>query len=248
MAGSTTTTVGVDVASQPAGTAACRVHWQRDRAVIDAVEADLDDQRLVVVLTQPAARVGLDVPLGWPDGFVGAVSRHHLGQPFGEVALARLVRRETDIWVWEQTKQLPLSVTTDRIAYPAMRVARLLDQLPDGAIDRSGSGRFVEVYPAAALRVWELRHRSYKRQAGRPLLATLLEDLRGRCPWLHADEATWAAVGRTDHAFDALIGALVARAHQRGLCHPIPVGLREAAAREGWIAVPVLGSLERLVR
>ncbi|HYA00515.1 MAG TPA: DUF429 domain-containing protein [Candidatus Binatia bacterium] len=246
MAGGTTT-VGVDVSSQPAGTAACRVRWPSGRAVIDSVEAELDDSRLAAVLTRPAAKLGLDVPLGWPDGFVGAVSRHHSGQPFGEVALAHLVRRETDIWVWEQTKQLPLSVTTDRIAYPAMRIARLLGQLRGGAVERSGTGRFVEVYPAVALRAWDLRHRSYKREAGRSLLAALLEELRRRCPWLQADEATWAEVGRTDHAFDALISALVARAHQRGLCHPIPAGSREAAAREGWIAVPVPGSLERLV-
>ena len=75
----------------------------------------------------------------------------------------------------------------------------------------------------------------------------MAQELRCRCFWLVADDRTWSEVTRTDHAFDALICALVARAHQRGQCHPIPSDLSAAAAREGWIAVPVRQSLDRLI-
>jgi hypothetical protein len=54
--------------------------------------------------------------------------------------------------------QLPLSVSTDRIAYPAMRIARLLGAVAGEPVDRTGAGRIVEGYPAAALRVWGLPH------------------------------------------------------------------------------------------
>jgi predicted nuclease with RNAse H fold len=239
-------TVGIDVASQPAGTAACHVHWEQGGATVISVEHDVDDSRLAALLVAPVARIGLDVPLGWPDRFVEAVGRHHAGRPFGASPAARLARRETDRWVQESIHQLPLSVSTDRIAYPAMRVARVLGELAGAAVDRSGTGRIVEVYPAAALRQWGLPHRGYKGRAGRPALTALLDSLRQRSPWLTAGAATWSETTRTDHSFDALVCALVARARQLDLCHAIPDGMQDAAAREGWIAVPLSGSLERL--
>lgn len=240
-------TVGVDVASQPAGTAACLVRWDVTGATLKSVEHDVDDARMATILIEPVAKIGLDVPLGWPRDFVAAVARHHGGRSFGVASTERLARRETDRWVKTETGQLPLSVSTDRIAYPAMRMARLLGQVAGDAVDRTGAGRFVEVYPAAALRVWGMPYRSYKREANRKVLRDVSERLRHRCGWLVADDGTWSDVTHSDHAFDALICALVARAHQRDLCHPIPRDLHAAAAREGWIAVPTRGSLDRLV-
>jgi len=43
---------------------------------------------------------------------------------------------------------------------------------------------------------------------------------------------------RSDDAFDAVIAALIARAHALGGTHDVPPTLREQAAREGWIALP----------
>ena len=244
-----TVCVGVDIASQPAGTAACWVRWDGGGATVTRVQHRLDDGDLADVLAEPVARIGLDVPLGWPDEFVAAVAEHHEGRPFGTAGMDRLTRRETDRWVHDhpEIRQLPLSVSTDRIAYPAMRMARILGEVVGEPIDRSGAGKFVEVYPAAALRVWGLRHRGYKRGADRRVLLDTAAALRSRCPWLATDGATWGEVTRSDHAFDALVCALVARARQLGLCHPIPHHLREAAAREGWIAVPTAGSLDSLL-
>jgi len=51
----------------------------------------------------------------------------------------------------------------------------------------------------------------------------------------------------SNDCFDALIAALVARASALGLCEEIPGELLETAEREGWIALPLVGSLERLI-
>ena len=239
-------TVGVDVSSQPKGTASCLVHWSNGSARIDAVEEGLEDGRLEKVVNGPVDKVGIDVPLGWPDIFVDAVTRHQRGEPFGGSPTRDLRHRVTDIWVRQQTGQIPLSVTTDWISYPAMRMARILGRLSAPVVDRSGSDHLVEVYPAAALRVWRLRHNGYKGDEGRAVLEAIIGELRRRCPWLAADEPIWGQLARSDHAFDALICALIARAHQTGLCHPIPDGQEETARREGWIAVPMEGTLEGL--
>jgi len=91
-------------------------------------------------------------------------------------------------------------------------------------VDRSGRGRFVEVYPAAALRVWKLTRADVAERIGH-------SELRGR----------------TDDELDAFISALVARAAARGLCEPVPAEEEENASREGWIALPLPDSFERLL-
>ena len=68
----------------------------------------------------------------------------------------------------------------------------------------------------------------------------------GGAPWLVADETSWKSFHTSDHAFDALIAALIARAHARGLCHAIPDSDREAAIREGWICLPN-GTVDALI-
>jgi hypothetical protein len=160
-------TFGIDVSSQAQGTAAYWIRWEKGSARIEAVEHMVDDDRLEAILSEQADKIGIDVPLGWPDAFVDAVGRHKEGQPFGETDTVDLARRYTDKWVYKQTGQLPLSVTTDRISYPAMRAARILSRLLDAPVDRSGAGNLVEVYPAAALRVWHLQHQRYKGDKGR---------------------------------------------------------------------------------
>ena len=238
--------VGIDLSAQAKDTAACWVRWGTSGAQIERVEHEVDDSRLIAVLTERADKIGIDVPLGWPDDFVDSVDRHHAGRPFGHSEMQRLTRRETDRYVWNRHSQLPLSVTTDRIAYPAMRAARILGALPGSPIDRSGDGAIVEVYPAVALRVWRLQHQRYKGKTGRDLLKVILGELRGRCTWLTASDTVWHEVAKTDHAFDALVCSLVARTHYIGRCDAVPNEFREAARREGWIAVPVEGSLEQL--
>lgn len=69
---------------------------------------------------------------------------------------------------------------------------------------------------------------------------------RGR-PWLRCGPAERAAYDGSEHAFDALVAALAARAVQRGLTRG-PAGPQEihAAAVEGWIHLPGEGTLPAL--
>jgi len=61
---------------------------------------------------------------------------------------AGLRYRRTDLWIREETGIVPLSVSTDRIGVPALRIARAL-----AIEDKAGNGTVVEVYPAAAFYV-----------------------------------------------------------------------------------------------
>ena len=54
---------------------------------------------------------------------------------------------------------------------------------------------------------------------------------------MKAPAAKTAMIG-SDDAFDAVIAALITRAHTVGGTHPVPPTLREQADREGWIALP----------
>ena len=234
-------TVGIDMASQAERTAACRLQWREGRATILEIRSRVSDDELKDLIQGPADKIGIDVPLGWPTAFVEAVSRHSVGQPFGTACVHELAYRATDRQLADRGHGWPLSVSADRLAYPAMRAARLL-----GAIDRSGEGTVVEVYPALALHVWGLPHRTYKGRVNRGRLEELLTVLRGRAPWLIVTGDQWNRLVNDDNAADALITSLVARAAALGMCDPIPPEQMDSARREGWIAVPPADSLGRL--
>jgi hypothetical protein len=249
--------VGIDVASQDARTAICSVTWEAGHARIEPLgppgASDTEIRRCV----DTADRVGVDIPLGWPSAFVDAVARHHRGEAWppsdagGGMTSLRL--RETDRWLTDHARRPgeprarchPMSVSSNLIAIPAMRMARVL-----GPGDRSGAGKVVEVYPAAALFVWGLPYRRYKgvRPDRRALRHELVERLRAMAPWLTAArEEDWERVRENDHELDALIAALVARAKDAALCDEDYDASSENARREGWIALPLTDALERLV-
>ena len=238
-------TVGIDVAAQPERTAGCWIRWDQGGGMVERVEQPLADDRLRLILADDSVdKIGIDVPLGWPTAFVSAIGAHHAGKPWPAATTSDLTRRVTDWHVQTATQQLPLSVSTDRIAYPAMRVAALLP-VPT---DRMGDGRIVEVYPAAALRRWGFPWQRYKRMKGLAALGELLTGLRQAAPWLYAEERWWSWFEGRDDAFDALMACLVARARARGLCDPIPSEHVEVARAEGWIALPKNDSLPDLPR
>lgn len=224
-------TLGIDLASQPRETAACRVRWLAGGAEVDVPELGVDDERLLE-LALDADKVGIDVPFGWPEVFVDAVVAHRRGAPWPQAGKAALRYRETDRFVWQQTRRPPLSVSSDRIALCAMRAASLMSTLAQRGepVDRTGRGKLVEVYPAAALRRWGVQR------------ADLLGRLRPRL-----SPEVEAACQASRDALDALIAAVVARAAALGLCDPIPEDTVRLAEREGWIALPAAGSLDRLL-
>jgi predicted nuclease with RNAse H fold len=248
-------TVGIDVASQDDRTAICAVRWTGGGARIEPLGSRGADDAAVVRSIDRADRVGIDIPLGWPSAFVDAVHRHHHGDAWpsgsGAASMRELRLRETDLWITERARRPgqpharchPMSVSTNLIAIPAMRIARLL-----GPIDRSGAGKVIEVYPAAALFVWGLPYRRYK--GAKPELSATRQEvvrgLRAAAPWLSASGADWDEIGENDHMLDALIAALVARAKHRGLCDETYDAASERARSEGWIALPLRDALPRL--
>jgi hypothetical protein len=241
-------TLGIDLASRAERTAACVIEWTAASARVLEVACGQDDDALIKRIAG-ADKAGLDVPFGWPQAFVDAVARFQSDGQWPEVTLTALRFRETDRVVAARTGRWPLSVSTDLIGVPAFRAARLFSRLASEqlAVDRAGSGRLVEVYPAAALRVWGLVSTGYKRREGRPSLTRLLAEIRERTKsWLRVDAPARRLCGRSDDALDALVAALIARAAALGRCAPPPPEHAARAAVEGWIALPEPDSLRFL--
>jgi hypothetical protein len=241
-------TLGIDLSSQPRGTAACAIEWADGRARVLEVACGQDDDALIARI-DGADKIGIDVPFGWPDAFVEAVAGFHGAPVWPEATVTALRYRQTDRVVAERTGRWPLSVSTDLIGVPTFRAARLLARLAAGgqAIDRGGGGRFVETYPAAALRLWGFASTGYKRRDGEANLRALLGRIEARTrPWLTLGAAARRLCCTSDDALDAVVAALVARAAALGLCEIPPPHLAAAAAREGWIALPLADALDRL--
>lgn len=238
--------LGVDLASQATRTAACLVEWGDSPATIEWAEEGLDDDALLRLIRDCDVSA-IDCPLGWPDAFVDAVFRHARGEPWPQHGLIELRYRHTDRVVAAAVRR-PLSVSSDLIAIPAFRCARLLSALAaDGVdVDRAGTGRVVEAYPAAALVGWGLDPGGYKRPDGRSRREALLDALVGEPPLVESPPRVLHALIGSDHCFDAFVCALVARAATLGLTAPPPEEAREVASREGWIHLPREGSLRRL--
>jgi predicted nuclease with RNAse H fold len=249
-ANSSLATAGVDLASQGNNTAAGVIEWSNGSAEIVELHDHFDDDG-IARLVASAAKVGIDVPLGWPAGFVDAVAQHARDGTWPadyEHAHNRALRyRATDIWLQdEQHFSAPLSVSTDRISIPAMRAAAVLNKVTPRP-DLDGSGVVVEVYPAAALRRWGLSFRGYKGVKNADVRRQLVTTFRQRTSaWLTIRPEQFNSCCDNDNVFDAVICALVARATLVNLTERIPLDRREAARREGWIAVPRERSLEQL--
>ncbi|WKK71919.1 DUF429 domain-containing protein [Rathayibacter oskolensis] len=243
-------TIGVDLAAEPARTALAALEWRDGRARVLSLSLDAGDDE-IVALSRPATTIGIDCAFGWPLEFAAFVSAH-TRREIAPRTLAgrdwrrRLAYRETDRAAREVTGRWPLSVSTDRLGMTAMRCAELLDAFAAAGeeVDRSGAGRLVEAYPAAALRHWGIETTGYKTRPEAVALA--VEALRRAAPWLDASAGVLALMSRSNDAFDAVIAAMNARAHALGETLPVPEHLREAAEAEGWIALPT-GPLDGLV-
>ena len=245
-------TVGVDLAAQPKHTAVAVIEWGAGRAHVVDIEVPADDDT-VLRQSERADKVGIDCPLGWPEPFVEFLIAHRTNPPrpappnTSEQGWRSLAYRRTDEHVRTTAGLIPLSVATDRIGLTAMRAARLQTLLANRGhdVDRSGTGLIVEVYPAAGLKLWRLPHNRYKGRARHEGLAAPVDALISFAPWL--DLTDHERVCRTsDHAVDAVIAALLARAAARGLTELPENAYQAAAATEGWIALP-LCTLEDLV-
>jgi len=241
-------TVGIDLAARASKTAVATIEWSAgDARVLELVMPATDDDIATRVISSDAA--GLDAPLGWPTAFIEflSIQRDEVIEPFKyDDVWRRMAFRVTDLRVRERFGIYPLSVSTDRLGLTALRAASLLAQLRLGGVnvDRAGRGRLAEVYPAVALRQWGLPAASYKGKSSAPRQA-LLAELKELAPWLDFGEFETTCIVSHD-AFDAVVCALIARAHALDLTVPPEAGDLEAANIEGWICVPSCGVNELL--
>jgi hypothetical protein len=239
--------LGVDFAAQPENTAACLIHWQSGFAEIGNMACSVNDHAFLE-LVRCSDKAGVDIPLGWPTDFVHAIAKHHEFLPWPNGERRNLCYRDTDLFIANETGRLPLSVSSDRIGVPTMRIAALMSRM-DGAVDRSGSGKLVEVYPAAALRRWGFDPGGYRGKKGEEKWHALTVALLSRTnKWLRVSGVQQETCFRSDHSLDALVSALVARASAIGQTEPVPVSSRNRARTEGWIALPFSQSIDRLTQ
>ena len=248
-------TGGVDFAADPKRTALCSIDWSNGEVTVS--DGAVDDDA-IVELAHRAKLSGWDVPLGWPDAFVGAIGRHHVDpMPANDAASVeggaatgvieagpdarRLMRyRLTDRRFVESSAggRWPLSVSTDLIGVPALRSAALQQRLlQEGLrVDRSGvAGVVAEAYPAGALAAWGWPSRGYKGADGASIRADLVNRLADALRSLRLTDDVRQALTGSDDRLDALVCALIARAVITGRGTPPPSADLPVARREGWI-------------
>ena len=239
-------TLGIDLAAQPGNTSACAVDWGPSHPVVSDLDSGLDDAALLERISD-ADKVGIDAPFGWPDAFVDAVVAHRDRQGWPgsdedqDVYRFHLSFRATDRRLMEGGARRPLSVSTDLIAVVAMRCAYLLDRLAARGepVDRAGSGKVIESYPAPALNAWGLSAVGYKSKVGASRLPSLLDRVEEGLGGIGMSTGQRRLASSDHNCFDALISSLVARAAALGLTQPpVTDEERDRAAREGWIHLP----------
>jgi predicted nuclease with RNAse H fold len=221
-------TLGIDLSSMPKDTSACLLEWHGKSARVVRVENHCTDETLDDLHAVSTA-TGIDAPLGWPVAFRAAVHSWQADHWSPEIR-DRLSYRETDFFVRDLLGIRPLSVSTDRIALPAMRAMAFLRR--HGVRDCSGVEGIYEVYPAGALKAWGLSHTGYKKDpGGLPVRERLLERILDWTPVEGAGGCLDSA-----HAFDALIAAMVTREALMSRTSGIP---SENSRSEGWIHLPL---------
>jgi hypothetical protein len=258
--------MGVDLASRPEKTAVCILRWEDGPpALVTLCRGRADDGTELHTkwlsttaygirgdYGGPITKIGIDAPFGWPEPFLDAVAAYRAGPswPTGlDNPLDACRLRKTDRAVHRRSGKWPLSVSSDKIALPAMRCATMLTDIaehagPD-AVSRDGTNLCCEVYPDPALRGWTDDAReglapreSYKGSAAATKRTALLAALLAQLP-LDDPHHLLEKVGLEDDYLDALICALVARAVELGLTYaPETESEHERARVEGWIHLP----------
>ena len=239
-------TLGVDLAAATRKTAAAVIEWTDGGARLIHLALNVTDEE-IVDLFGGTDMTGIDSPVGWPDAFLPFLAGHlnfdaHPVLDHDGIEGRRLLAyRDTDRFVTRETGLIPLSVSADRLAHPAMRCAVIQAKIArdHGPQARDGSGRLAEVYPAASLKLWGIHARGYK---GRGIpeaerLGMILDSLSTAAPWLDL-AGNRDALAASDDMFDAVIASLTARAVRLGQTFTPPGDHAAAALSEGWIHVP----------
>ncbi|AUI50990.1 DUF429 domain-containing protein [Arthrobacter crystallopoietes] len=239
-------TLGIDLAADPKKTAAAVLDWTPDAARLTHLSLGVTDED-IVALFAGADATGIDCPVGWPQALRPFLSGHlnrdadAVLQHDGIAGRRLLAYRDCDRFVTSITGLIPLSVSADRLAHPAMRCAVIQAKIAKehGYQPLDGSGRLMEVYPAASLKLWHIEARKYKGKGTpesevRHLILNQLEDM---APWLKLGPHRDALVA-SDDLLDSLIASLTTRATRIGATLQPGDEHLEAARQEGWIHLP----------
>jgi hypothetical protein len=266
--------MGVDLAAQPENTAVSLLAWPpeggpellvlgrgktEDGATFSDEWISATASGLRGKYPGEITKVGIDDPFGWPVPFHDALTAHRDGPTWplrpGDPTVD-LRYRETDKVARSVTPtgRWPLSVTSDRIAVPAMRCATILADIAakrgTDAVSRDGTGLCCEVYPDPALRIWtadsesSIEKNSYKGPENSSVRTLLLKTILTELP-ISDPGGQLAMVEQQDDYLDALVCALIARAAEMNLTRPPDDIQRGLAQVEGWIHLPI-AALSRL--
>jgi len=235
-------TWGLDMSTSARKTAAVALEWSEGVATVVEVVHPLPAARIIQLMTRHADETwAVDVPFGWPDGFVHLMSERHDGPLPSDLIPStesweiwrtrEISQRLTDRFLTddERIRTRPLPASFQLLGATAAMWSLIEAKLAQAgvAVDRSGAtGRVCETYPRAALAAWT--HRG----AGKVTLASL-QDL---FPCLDVP-AMYQPAMAVDDVRDALVCALVARARDLGLTVLPDDDQVAAARREGWIHV-----------
>ena len=235
-------TAGVDLASQDNRTALAVIAWNGDGAELKSVRLGVGNDTIIAAV-QRVRLVGIDCPIGWPAAFTDLLIDARSGTVPPDTgadddARRPLAYRLTDHVVRKQTGRWPLSVSADRIAYPAMRCAGLLARIAAAGapVRRDGvASRVAEVYPAASLRIWQLPTLGYKTDIS--ARAMLVNALVAQAPWFDWRGHEQPCID-SDDVLDAVLCAVVAGAVSAGRTTAPAPDEQAKAQEEGWIHLP----------
>jgi predicted nuclease with RNAse H fold len=223
------------------------LEWTAGSARLEHLALNVGDQEIVDLFGN-SSMTGIDCPVGWPDAFLPFLAGHLKfdARPVldhdGIEGRRLLAYRDTDRFVTGRTGLIPLSVSADRLAHPAMRCAVIQAKIAAeyGPQTRDGSGRLAEVYPAASLKIWGLLARGYKGRGASETkrLGLMVESLTAAAPWLDLDGHA-GELAASDDMFDAVIASATARAGCLGKTILPDAAHAKAALSEGWIHLPI---------
>jgi hypothetical protein len=248
------TVAGLDMASSPKNRGICVIEAlvrppcnviRCGTVVLGSGASDED----VLSLFSTVDAVGVDIPLAWPLAFSNLLSGGaEPSLPLADRQLPSLESlrfRTVDLYVKTITGRYPLSVSSDLVAVPALKMRLLLWRMEPEARKKA-----LEVYPAASLARWGLPNRGYKGSRG----ASVRQEIAGAIVSAIGQKLTLTpkqkeSLVRDHNVLDSFVCALTALAQIYGLCDaPDEAGFNSVPPEEGWIWVPASDSLSRLFR
>jgi hypothetical protein len=252
-------TLGINLSAAAKFTSLVAIEWKDEGAWITEVVVDLEDDELVGYLSS-GDRTGVYAPFGWPVAMVEAVASYTNGDEWQRASRRQFRHRQTESFVHdvlqgEADQELwPQSVSCDRLALQARRMAQLREQLftETGArFDRAGGDRILEVYTPGASLLWGLASHAENGleippDASEKPGLLFIERIEAAAPWLHWKEGKRGVCLKHEHTSDALLAALVARAAELNLTIGPENGDLDIARREGWMHLPSKDSLPAL--